>query len=89
MMMMILCGWKKVVMSMGQQGGPRGEEWSDGVFSSIKQLKIAYDHNRIHSITTQYCDHNGNSTWSDRHGGNSHDGTIEKVSILNTFFSIF
>lgn len=69
---------------MGQQGGPRGEEWSDGVFSSIKQLKIAYDHNRIHSIATQYCDHNGNSTWS-----NSHDETIEKVSILNSFFSIF
>lgn len=66
------------VLSLGEEGGVGGGKWDDGVFSSIKQVDIVYGYSYIISIRTEYCDDNGNSILSDKHGGND-DGTLKKV----------
>ncbi|XP_023537333.1 jacalin-related lectin 3-like isoform X5 [Cucurbita pepo subsp. pepo] len=55
-------------VSAGPFGGPGGNKWDDGVFSSIRQLVISHGAG-IDSIKIQY-DVKGTPIWSDRHGGN-------------------
>ncbi|XP_022144242.1 jacalin-related lectin 3-like isoform X2 [Momordica charantia] len=52
----------------GPFGGPGGNNWNDGVFSTVRQLVICHGAG-IDSIKIQY-DVKGSSIWSDRHGGN-------------------
>ncbi|XP_050938316.1 jacalin-related lectin 3 isoform X1 [Cucumis melo] len=52
----------------GPFGGPAGNNWDDGVYSTIRQLVICHGAG-IDSIKIQY-DVKGSSIWSDRHGGN-------------------
>lgn len=52
----------------GPFGGPGGNNWDDGVYSTIRQLVICHGAG-IDSIKIQY-DVKGSSIWSDRHGGN-------------------
>ncbi|KAL3505336.1 hypothetical protein ACH5RR_035177 [Cinchona calisaya] len=59
----------KQSISIGPWGGQDGYRWDDGVYSSIRQLVIAHGAG-IDCIQIEY-DMNGNSLWSEKHGGNS------------------
>ncbi|KAH7524141.1 hypothetical protein FEM48_Zijuj06G0087700 [Ziziphus jujuba var. spinosa] len=57
----------KKPVTVGPWGGDDGVAWDDGIHSSVKQVVITYG-TAIDSIQFEYDD-NGNSIWSEKHGG--------------------
>ncbi|KAJ6684827.1 JACALIN-RELATED LECTIN 3 [Salix purpurea] len=54
-------------VSVGPWGGQSGARWSDGVYSTVRQVVICHGA-AIDSIHIEY-DKRGSSVWSDKHGG--------------------
>ncbi|KAK4275148.1 hypothetical protein QN277_018281 [Acacia crassicarpa] len=57
----------KKPVTVGPWGGSGGSRWDDGIYSTVRQLVIAYGAG-IDSIKIEY-DQKGCSIWSDKHGG--------------------
>ncbi|KAA8544820.1 hypothetical protein F0562_019589 [Nyssa sinensis] len=75
-------------ISVGPFGGLRGQEWDDGIYTTIRQLTINYG-SVVDSIQIEY-DKNGSSKWSERHG-ESEGGTksVVKLEYPNEFLISF
>ena len=67
------------VTATGPFGGPRGGQWDDGTYKTVRKMIIAQS-NIVNSVKIEYDD-NGESKWSEVHGGNGgSQGIPEEVS---------
>ncbi|XP_065880957.1 jacalin-related lectin 3-like isoform X1 [Euphorbia lathyris] len=69
---------EKKPIAVGPWGGQDGQQWDDGVYSTVRQLVISHGPG-IDSIQIEY-DKKGTSIWSEKHGG--HVGNkVDKVKL--------
>ncbi|XAR61765.1 hypothetical protein NMG60_11016276, partial [Bertholletia excelsa] len=73
----------------GPWGAALGKQWDDGVFSTVKQVRVllASDVNVIRSVQIKYQKANGEVVWSPRHGG-PRGGSTEVGGIDEIFVGI-